>query len=134
MFHILVWFTIRSKHSGLVLDIARSEHGANIVTFQEHGGDNQIWKWQGNNLVSKLGYVLDVNARGDEEGTKVIAWKHHGGLNQQWIMIGDKIISVLNGMCLDIPERSKDSDVEIVLWPLLSDDAVDHQSWELVYE
>jgi len=129
-----VWFTIRSKHSGLVLDIAGSKHGANIVTFRKHGGDNQIWKWQGNNLVSKLGYVLDVNARGSEEGTKVIAWKHHGGVNQQWIMIGDKIISVLNGMCLDIPARSKSSDVGIVLWSLHSDDAVDHQSWELVYE
>ena len=134
LFHILVWFTIRSKHSGLVLDIARSEHGANIVTFQEHGGDNQIWKWQGNNLVSKLGYVLDVNASGSEEGTKVIAWKHHGGVNQQWIMIGDKIISVLNGMCLNIPSNSKSSEAGIVLRSLKSDDVINNQSWELVYE
>ena len=134
MLNISVWFTIRSKHSGLVLDIARGEHGADIVTFGKHGRDNQIWKWKGNTIVSKLGHVLDVNARGTEEGTKVIAWKHHGGANQQWIMIGDKIISVLNGMALDIPRASKDSNVGIILWSLKSDDAVDNQSWELVYE
>ena len=132
--YIIVWFTIRSKHSGLILDIAGSNHGANIVTFQKHGGNNQIWKWQGNKIVSKLGYVLDVNAGGTEEGTKVIAWNHHGGLNQQWIMIGDKIISVLNGMCLDIPAGSRSSGIGIILWSLKSDDAVDNQSWELVYQ
>ena len=134
LFYIIVWFTIRSKHSGLILDIAGSNHGANIVTFRKHGGNNQIWKWQGNKIVSKLGYVLDVNAGGTEEGTKVIAWNHHGGLNQQWIMIGDKIISVLNGMCLDIPAGSRSSGIGIILWSLKSDDAVDNQSWELVYQ
>ena len=136
MFKIIVWFTIQSKHSGLVLDIAGGKHGANIVTCRNHGEDNQLWKWKGNTIVSKLGYAVDVNAADfkAKEGTKVIAWKHHGGANQQWIMIGDKIISVLNGMCLNIPLKSKSSEVGIILRSLKSDDAVDHQSWELVYE
>ena len=77
--------------------------------------------------------VNDVDFKA-KEGTKVIAWKHYGGANQQWIMIGDKIISVLNGMCLNIPSNSKSSEAGIVLRSLKSDDVINNQSWELLYE
>ena len=96
------WFFIKSLHSGLVLDIERSEKGARIVTFPQHGGNNQLWTWRDNALMSKTGFVLDIEQSNEEQGTKTIAWEYHGGLNQQWTMEGDKIISCLNGMSLDI--------------------------------
>lgn len=122
------WFIIRSKYSGLVLDITGGKHGANIQTFGEHGGDNQLWRWNGKCVLSKLGYVLDIDGGNTEKGTKVIAWNQNGGKNQQWRMEGDKIVSDLNGMCLDIYDASKSSNVQINMWPVKSD----NQSWELI--
>ena len=120
--NITVWFGIRNKQSGIAIQLG----GKNGENIEKQGSNNYIWKWQGNGLVNKLGYALGIGG-GHQE-------KYHGGVHQQWIMIGDKIISVFNGMCLDIPRGSKDSNVGIILWSLHSDDSVDNQSWELVYE
>lgn len=128
------WFVIKSKHSDFVLDIEEGKHGANIITYKQHGGDNQLWKWKGRTIVSKLGHVLDVKDCNAEEGTNIIAWKRHCGPNQQWKMKGDKIISELNDMALDINGESKDSNINIIAWPLKSETEVDNQSWELEYE
>ena len=121
-------------HSGLVLDIEKAKHGANIITYKRHGGDNQLWKWNGRCINSKLGYVLDIKENNSKKGTNIIAWKHHGGKNQHWRMKGDKIISGMNDLCLDITGGSKDSNVNIIAWPLKSDDDVNSQSWVLEYQ
>ena len=124
---------IRSKYNELVLDIEEARHGANVITYEKHEGDNQLWKWKGSVIVSKLGYALDVKDGNADAGTNVISWKRHGGQNQQWRMEGDKIISELNGLALDISGGNKDSNVEIIVWPLKSADEVDNQSWELEF-
>ena len=93
-----------------------------------------MWKWNGSCIISKLGHVLDIKDNNSEQGTNIIAWKHHGGKNQQWRMKGDKIISELNDFCLDISGESKDSKVNIIAWPLKSDEDVNNQSWELEYQ
>ena len=49
-------------------------------------------------------------------------------------MKGDKIISEFNDMALDINGGSKDSNINIIAWPLSSETEVDNQSWELEYE
>ena len=118
----------------MVLDIEDARHGGNVITYQKHGGDNQLWKWKNNAIVSKLGYALDVKDGNPEAGVNVISWEQHGGPNQQWRMEGDKIISELNGLALDISGGSQDSNIEIIVWPLQSADEVDNQSWELEYD
>ena len=128
------WFAIKSKHSGFVLDIEEAKHGGNIITYEKHGGDNQLWKWKGKSIVSKLGHALDVKDGNSEEGTNIIAWKRHGGPNQQWRIKGDKIISEFNNMALDIKDGSTDSNTNIIVWPLKSEEDVDNQSWEFEYE
>ena len=125
------WFFIKSLYSGLVLDIERGEKGGRIVTFPQHGGDNQLWTWRKKSLMSKTGFVLDVDHSNKEKGAKTISWVYHGGLNQQWTLDGDKIISCLNGMALDIKGESMEQLVEIVLWPTKSG-VWDNQSWTLV--
>ena len=129
----LGWFSIISKHSGLALDIEEGKHGGNIITYQKHGGDNQLWSWRGKSILSKLGYVLEVKDGESEAGTNVIAGKHHGGPNQHWKMKGHKITSKLNDMALDIEGGSTDSNINIIVWPLQSDTDIDNQSWELEY-
>ena len=119
-------------HSGLVLDIEGGKKGGKIITYAKHGGDNQLWTWKGNTIVSKTGYALDVQGNNAASGTNVISWDHHGERNQQWKMNGDKILSELNnGMALDIRGGSKNEGVDIILWPVQYG-KVNNQSWQLV--
>ena len=126
------WFFIESLFSGLVLDIEKSEKGGRIITYQKHGGDNQLWTWKENVLMSKTGLVLDVESSNTEQGAQTIAWDYHGGINQQWEIDGNHIISCLNGMVLDIKSGSKDELVGIILWPNKCGDS-DNQSWTLLH-
>ena len=126
------WFLIESKHSNLVLDIEGGQHGGRIITYPKHGGDNQLWTWKGNVLVSKTGYALDVQGGSRDPGTNAIAWDYHGAINQQWRMEGDKIVSCLNGLVLDIKGGGKASSTEIILWNPARQGGVNNQSWQLV--
>ena len=117
----------------MVLDIAGKEHGANVIQFPEHGGDNQLWTWKGFCIVSKLGYALDVKDNGTKKGTNVIGWEHNGGDNQKWKIQGDKIISCANDMALDIKDGSHEKEALIICWPLASETDVNNQSWRIKY-
>ena len=121
-------------HSGLVLDIEGAKHGANIITYPKHGGENQLWKWNGRSIISKMGYALDIEGGKAEKGANIIAWNNHGGHNQQFRMRGNKIFSEFNGLCLDIKGGSRDSNIPIITWPIKSEGEVSNQSWELEYE
>jgi len=124
------WCIIQSNYSGLVLDIEGGTNGGKIITYTKHGGDNQLWTWKGNSLVSKTGYALDVKDGTNDSGTNAIAWNYHGGNNQQWRVEGDKIISEANGMALDIKD-GKQSNADIILWPAV-DGPSKNQSWQFV--
>ena len=125
------WYFIKSMHSGLVMDIAKGERGGRIITYANNGGDNQLWTWKGNVLMSKTGYALDVQGANVTAGTNAISWDHHGKLNQQWKMDEDKIISSLNGMVLDIRGGSREEGADIILWPAKYGE-INNQSWQLV--
>ena len=114
-----------------MLDIEGGKHGGRVITFPRHGGDNQLWTWKGNALVSKTGYALDVKGGSKDAGTNAIAWDHHGKGNQQWRVEGDKIISHSNGMALDIKDGSKESNSDIILWPS-KHGASTNQSWQFI--
>ena len=124
---------IKSKHSGMVLDIKGNEHGANIIQWPPHGGDNQLWRWNGFSIVSKTGLALDVEGGGTDRGAEVLGWTHHGGDNQKWRIQGDKIISASNNMALDVEGESREAGAKIVCWPLKSEFRTDNQSWKLNY-
>ena len=96
-----------------------------------------MWRWEGNTIVSKLGYALHVeggfkDSLDQEQGSRVIAWEPNGEIHQQWMMIGDRIISGLNGMALDIEEGWLETNVNIIIWYLKIED-YENQSWELEY-
>ena len=125
-----MWFKIESNHNGMVLDIAGgSQHGAQIIVYPYHGGDNQLWTWENNSLVSKTGYAMSVEGDGTAAGDFVISWTHHGKKNQQWCHGGDKITSTLNGMALNIQKGSKELGARVMLWPAHGGS---NQSWKIV--
>ena len=107
--------------------------GGHIITWYKNGEDSQLWRWKGNTIVNKLGYVLDVEG----EMNWVIASKPNGEKSQEWMMVGDKIISALNGMALDNNVFLDCDDgpwctpgINVITWPLKME-GHDSQSWEL---
>ena len=128
-----MWCTIESKENGLVLAIEEGKCGGKIITSPKHGGDDQLWTWKENSLVSKTGYAMEVEGSNSSAGTNAISWDHDGGQNQQWRVEGDKIISVLNGFALAIKDGSNDAGADIILWPRHANDGpVNNQSWQFV--
>ena len=112
------YFFIESKLNGLVFDITGCEEGRKIITCRRNGGGNQLWQWKGGILVSKTGYILDVQGGDTSEGANAIAWSKHGGAYQQWRMEGDTIVSNLTGLALDIKEANKVEGSEVILYRL----------------
>jgi len=89
-------------HSGLgtCLDAAGSSPkvGANVSSYQCHGGSNQQWKFEGNLLVNGSGLCLDISKSDNNLGV----WTCHGGANQQWALIGGVLRNVGDNKCVDI--------------------------------
>jgi hypothetical protein len=81
---------VRNLHSKLVLDVAcaSKENGAAILQYSEHGGDNQLFRYEEKeggygllrNVHSQL--VLDVACGSKENGAFLLQYADHGGANQ----------------------------------------------------
>ena len=125
------WFVIESKHGGMVLEIDGEKPGSPIITSQKKGSDNQLWTWRGNTIVSKTGYALDMINQNRGTEIRVISWDHYGGRTQQWRMENDRIISKLNGLALDIKDGSRQTNADIILWPIRNG-CINSQSWQLI--
>ena len=110
----------------MVLDINSGKHGNNLIIWPRNGGDNQLWTWEGNLLVSKTEYVAYVYQGNRAPGTNVISWNKLGGANQKWRQDGDQIVSSLHGLVLDIKGGSKEQGTEIILWNATGGD---NQKW-----
>ena len=110
------YFFIESKHNGLVLDIKGGAKGANIITWKQTGRPTQFWAWKDDMLISKTGYVLDVNGGYNDTGTNALAWDQNGGASQRWKMDGDQIISKLNGLVLAIKGQRREAGGSVILW------------------
>ncbi|KAG0334355.1 hypothetical protein BG004_000441, partial [Podila humilis] len=98
------WFYIKSKASGLVLDV---EHGfwrdhtkpgtcIELNNQKLYGSASrhallelQLWKFEAGFIINRrTGLVLDVYGSELKHGTKVIQWtrKSEGNVNQQWVV------------------------------------------------
>ena len=59
--------------------------GANAISWSHHGGKNQQWKVEGDNIVSLLnGLVLDIKGASKKSLAEIILWPSHNGDNQAW--------------------------------------------------
>ena len=70
--------------------------GDGILLWENHGGDNQIWKLEENGFISLKKYpelCLDV-AGGVGHGHNLVLWNKHGGDNQKFCLRkGDTIMA-----------------------------------------
>ena len=89
--------------------------GNRLIVHPRHGGDNQLWRWEGDLLLSKTGYVAEVAGGRREHGTNAICGKSHGQSNQKWRKDGNRIVSCMHGLVLAIKGGSKSKNSEVIL-------------------
>lgn len=84
-------YIIKSKYSGLVLDIEgeSKDNGANIYQYKDLGGDNQRWYFDPTGdgyfyIRSGLGTYMDVAGGGAYDGCNIYSWSFNGGNNQKF--------------------------------------------------
>jgi len=82
------WFKIKSQADGQVITIcggASSNEGAEIHGRRDQNTDNQLWKWNGQMLVSKhRGYVMEMMGDSNSNGWNIEANHQTGEKDQQW--------------------------------------------------
>lgn len=107
------YFYIVSELNGFVLEI----DGLDVLNKPQHGGPNQLWKWDGCQLVSKFNdLVLDVHRKNKAPGTKCIGWTSKNGLNQKWRFEEGLLKSHLNGLVLDVKDKSLEAGAKVIMW------------------
>lgn len=107
------WHRIQSVQSGKSLDVegGYSRPGANVIVWDSHNGDNQLWRFvpfhdddgngdgfRGFRIQSKLGYYLDVEGGFSNNETNVEIWKSNGKDNQLWNLYktSDRLLYQIN--------------------------------------
>lgn len=115
------YFFVVSQMNGFVLDISGSTKGGDIINSPADGGPNQLWRWNGSQLVSKLDLVLDINGadiNGAEcaRGTKSIALHSNGGLNQKWRFEEGAVKSNMNDLVLDVEGAIDKAGTRVIMW------------------
>ena len=91
------YYMLRNNANGKVIDVTGSKLGANVILYEAHGGDNQLWKlvrvddFGTFEIQSKLSkdYVLDVKSGSSENGTELCCWKRSGAVNQRWHLMAN---------------------------------------------
>jgi len=139
---------LRNVGSGGVVDIAESDIEARNqldVYEDQHGGDNQLWKWVAGEELCPVrscldeNLVLDISEGNLVENGKVILYPYHIGNNQLWRLRGC-------GFLDDIDPEGSHGMIESALDPnwVLADDRsgklviqkrkeeCPHQTWEIV--
>ena len=75
--------------------------GAEVILYTCHGGENQKWLKQGDQIKTVNGKCLDVKDGNASTGARVILWSCHNGDNQKWRYINGTIQSKM-GSCLEV--------------------------------
>jgi tetratricopeptide (TPR) repeat protein len=134
-------YTIVNKN-GLVLDVSggSKDNGAEIMSFQGHGGSNQVFRFErlndGSYTITALhsGKALEVLGAGKQNEARIGQNEYTGQANQRWYVIQCdneyfKIINVNSGKCIDIPGNKKEPGLR--LWQY-QDNGTDAQRFKLI--
>lgn len=94
-----------------VFDVCQNneDNGAEVCTWESHGGDNQKWEFSHVAptffmIVSEMNdKCLDVRGGSIEPGTDVVMWEKHGGDNQLWYEDENGVVRTkVNDLALDL--------------------------------
>lgn len=135
------WYTVQSRHSGLVLDIqgASTATGAILTQYTNWEGTNQQFRFidLGTGYhkiqVRGSGLVLDVWNASTADGATVAQYTDTGGANQQWKVTRDSsgyysIVNRHSGKALDVYNWSTSAGAPIVQY---TPTGATNQQWSL---
>eukprot|EP00731_Ephydatia_muelleri_P027129 Em0019g2a len=79
-------FLIVSKMNGKVLDCGGQIMGYQLIVLDRHGGENQMFRRDGNYLVTMRGFVLDIDGSNLAPCAALILWSRNNppSANQQF--------------------------------------------------
>ncbi|KAJ3119730.1 hypothetical protein HK100_000175, partial [Physocladia obscura] len=105
------------ENRNMVFDVegkSEEQNGSRILVYENHGGDNQKFVWDGDMIRNiHSGKVLDVSGCNFENGTEVIQWEENGGENQKWEFKNGLILSKYNNkFAIDWNQ----SDNSLIIW------------------
>lgn len=114
----LAGFMISSNMHNLCLDIRawNRENGAALSTFDCHGGNNQRWRWSGQQLVSDHNNrCVDLSEGNPGNGALVEMWDCHGGPEQRWQWSGSQLRHPMTGRCLTIADSNRAKGAALII-------------------
>eukprot|EP01089_Gocevia_fonbrunei_P010644 TRINITY_DN23593_c0_g1_i1.p1 TRINITY_DN23593_c0_g1~~TRINITY_DN23593_c0_g1_i1.p1 ORF type:complete len:102 (-),score=9.32 TRINITY_DN23593_c0_g1_i1:114-419(-) len=82
--------TIKSVHSGLVLDVkGGAAHKHEIIQYKGHGGANQKFSFHPDGTIRVAGtkLCLDIHGSPKCQGCFLQAYEHNGGVHQRWRLV-----------------------------------------------
>lgn len=95
----IVFHLTRNERKCLDVKEGSMEDGAEVILWDCHNGDNQIWDFNPNGQYDefgsplgtitsrKSGKCIDAEGGSTEIGTRLIQWYCHGGENQTWKLV-----------------------------------------------
>jgi hypothetical protein len=135
------WYTVQSRHSGLVLDIqgASTATGATLTQYTNYEGMNQQFRFidVGNGYhkiqARHSGLVLDLWNFSTANGAAIAQYTDVGGTNQQWKVTENaegyySIVSRHSGKALDVHNWSTAAGAPIVQYTVTN---ATNQQWQL---
>lgn len=126
------WFFIKSKLSGLALDVegGSSDPGTKVIQYDQKSWgnrDNQLWRydWETCSIRSKLNdFALDC------DGDDIVLNPHSGDGGQMWVPTDERITNLDNGKDLDVADNCKDCGGKICCWEF---NGGDNQLWDFEF-
>ena len=66
-------------------DVTQKKQAPSAIAWNRHGRDNQKWRMEGDQIISKLnGLVLEISRGRRQAGEDIALWPKHGKSNQAW--------------------------------------------------
>lgn len=127
------WFFIKSRLSGMVLDIdgGNTDPGAKVIQWDQKDNpgsrDNQLWRydWETNCIKTKLNdFCLDI------DGDDIILNPFDGSPSQIWVPSDDRITNLETGKDLDLADCCRDAGGKICCWDY---NGGDNQKWDFEF-
>lgn len=144
VFYPGAYYRLLNLNSGDALDVngASTASGANIIQWNQNGGNNQQWIIisNGNGYYTltnrNSGMLLDVNGALATQGAGIVQMPSNGGDDQLWQLTPTatgiyKLINKNSGMALDVNGASATAGAGIIQSPYSS---ATNQQWTVVQE
>ncbi|CAH1251781.1 CRYBG3 [Branchiostoma lanceolatum] len=141
MMHIKGYVLIRSRHTGMLLDVseAKKDAGTPLIVWSQksEGVENQLWRYNSETgeLESRLnGFRVDVKGGSASNSAAIISNPANGAPNQKWYFQPDGTIQsgLGSGWVLDVQGADTAPGTRVILYQRKEGANMINQQWDVV--